>query len=61
MITMILGMIDTNNIDEDKVYFTQTDIMAAFEEMGSKSKHKSHDDYSPMIKDDIKKQKQILM
>lgn len=34
------GVINTGNIDEDKVYFKQQDIIAAFQEMGSKGTHK---------------------
>ena len=54
------GMINTNLIDSDKVYFKQKDIIEAYEEMGSKWK-KSKQDYNKMIIDDVKKQKQILM
>lgn len=59
------GIINTNNIDEDKVYFKQEDILSAFAEIGSKSsgknKNNPSDKYSPLIADDVKKQKQILM
>lgn len=54
------GMINTNNLNEDEVYFTQNDIKEAFEEMGSK-RTKTIPDFYSLTKDDIKKQKQILM
>lgn len=54
------GIIDTNNIDADKVYFQQQDILSAFEDMGSKWK-KHEEEYSPLVKENINKQKQILM
>ena len=54
------GMINTNLIDSDRVYFTQQDILEAYDEMGSKWK-KSKQDYDKMLIDDVKKQKQILM
>lgn len=54
------GIINTNNIDEDKVYFKQEDILAAFQEMGSKGK-KRGEGYGLNEKDEVKKQKQIQM
>jgi len=53
------GVINTNNIDEEKVYFKQEDILAAFKDMGSKSKS-FNKEYTPLVPDDVKKQKQIL-
>lgn len=59
------GIINTNNIDEDKVYFKQEDILSAFSEIGNKSNGKNQNNksekFSPLIADDVKKQKQILM
>lgn len=54
------GMIDTQNIEEDKVYFQHEDIMEAFKEIGSKKK-KEKKDFTSIITDDVKKQKQIQL